>query len=370
VLTARFALSPKGLDNPAQILLAWQDVLDRARRVPHVEFAALADVIPMGEGQDVGPYRTTPSPLPPNEEPFALMSFVTHDYLKVMGIPLLEGRFFNEHDRDGSRPVVVVDEDLARHAFGRKNVVGQHIWMFSATPIEIVGVVGHVRHWGLAGDDQSRVHDQLYCPFAQVPTGYLHLFSSFMSISLRTDGHAGFQRDEESGEQTSPLNIVKALQQELRGADGDQTLYQARTMDELVSASLDRQRFLSLLFGIFAVIASLLACTGIYGVLAYLTGQRVPEIGVRMALGASVGDILRLVLWQSLKMILVGVGIGMVAALEAARVLQHLVEGMQPINGATFAIMMPLLVTAALLASFIPARRASLINPVKALRQE
>lgn len=370
VLTARFALSPKGLDNPAQIRSAWQDVLDRARRVPHVKFAALADVIPMGEGQDVGPYRTTPNPLPPNEEPFALMSFVTPDYLKVMRIPLLEGRFFNEHDRDGSRPVVVVDEDLARHAFGRKNVVGQHIWMFSAAPIEIVGVVGHVRHWGLARDDQSRVRDQLYSPFAQVPAGYLHLFSSFMSIALRTDEPARFQRGEDSGEQTSPLNLVKPLQQELRGADGDQTLYQARTMDELVSASLDRQRFLSLLFGIFAVLASLLACTGIYGVLAYLTGQRVPEIGVRMALGASVGDILRLVLWQSLKMILVGVGIGIATAVEAGRVLQHLVEGMQPITGATFAIMVPLLMAAALLASFIPARRASLINPVRALRQE
>jgi ABC-type antimicrobial peptide transport system permease subunit len=114
----------------------------------------------------------------------------------------------------------------------------------------------------------------------------------------------------------------------------------------------------------------LLACTGIYGVLAYLTGQRVPEIGVHIALGASVGDILRLVLWQSLKMILVGIGIGIVAALGTARVLQHLVEGMQPINGATFAIMIPLLMAAALLASFIPARRATLINPVKALRQE
>jgi predicted permease len=358
VLTARFALSPNVLDNPSQIRSAWRDVLDRARRVPDVEFVALADIIPMREGENVGPYRTTPNPLPPNQEPVALGSTVTPDYLKVMGIPLLEGRFFNEHDREGSQPVVVVDENLARHAFGRKDVVGQHIWMsaMAAAPIEIVGVVGHVRHWGLAGDDQSRVRDQMYYPFAQAPARSLHFFSSVMSITVRT--------------RSSPLNIVNALQQELRGASGDQTLYEVRTMEELVGASLARQRFLALLFGIFAGLALLLACTGIYSVLAYLTGQRISEIGVRMAVGASVRDIMRLVLWQSLKMIFAGVGIGIVAGVAAGRMLQHLVQGMQPVTGVTFAIMIPLLMLAALLASFVPARRASMVDPVKALRQE
>jgi predicted permease len=312
----------------------------------------------MRVGEGVAPYRTTPNPLPPNQEPLALASTVTPDYLAVMQLPLLEGRFFNERDREGSEPVVVIDENLARHAFGRTNVVGQHIWSaaIGAAPIEIVGVVAHVRHWGLAGDDQSPMRDQLYSPFAQVPVPLLHIFSSFMSITIRT--------------RSSPLAIVKPLEEQLRGVSGDQTLYQVHTMEELVGASLARQRFLSLLFGIFAGLALLLACTGIYGVLAYLTGQRISEIGVRMAVGASVRDVMRLVLWQSLKMILIGVGIGIVAALAAARMLQHLVEGMRAINGATFAIMIPLLIVAALLASFIPARRATLINPVKALRQE
>ncbi|HEX4807317.1 MAG TPA: ABC transporter permease, partial [Bryobacteraceae bacterium] len=358
VLTARFALSPKALDSPSEILSAWRDVLDRARRLPDVEFAALADIVPMGEGVNVGPYRTAPNPLPPNQEPVALDSTVTPDYLNVMGIPLLEGRFFNEHDREGSQPVVVVDENLARHAFGRKHVVGQHIWIqaMGAAPIEIVGVVGHVRHWGLAGDDQSRVRDQMYRPFAQVPAGFLHLFSSFMSVTVRT--------------RSSPLTIVTALQQELRGVSGDQTLYAVHTMEELVGASLARQRFLSLLFGIFAGLALLLACTGIYGVLAYLTGQRTSEIGVRMAVGASARDVMWLVLRQSLEMIVVGVCLGMIAALIAGRFLLHLIEGMRPANIATYAMMISLLILAALLASFVPARRASVIDPVKALRQE
>jgi predicted permease len=358
-LAARFALSPKALDNPAHMQAAWQDVLDRARRVPDVEYAALADIVPMGPGVNMEPYRATPNPLPPNEEPVALASTVTPDYFKVMGIPLVQGRFFNEQDREGGQPVLIIDENLARHAFGRRDVVGRQIWISGrgAAPLEIVGVVGHVRHWGLAADDQSRAHsDQMYSPFAQVPAGLLHIFSSFMSIAIRT--------------RSSPLEVVRPLQEELRGDSGDQTLYQIRTMDKLVGASLARQRFLSVLFGIFAGLALLLACTGIYGVLAYLTGQRVSEIGVRMALGASMSEILRLVLWQSLKMILAGVGLGLAAAVAAGRALQHLVQGMEAPNGAAFAVMIPLLMFAALLASFVPARRASLVDPLRALRDE
>jgi predicted permease len=344
VLTARFALSPNAMADPSQIRSAWQEVLDRARRVPDVQFAALSDIVPMREGENVLDYRTTPTPLPPGQEPFALASSVTPDYLKVMGIPLHQGRFFEEQDREGSEPVVVVDENLAQHAFGRKDVVGKRLWIQAmGAPARIIGVVGHVRHWGLAGDDQSPVHDQMYYPFAQVPVPLLHFFSSVMSITIRT--------------RTPPLNVVDPLQHELRGASGDQALYEIRDMDQLIGASLARQRFLSFLFGIFAGIALLLACIGVYGVLAYLTRQRTSEIGVRMALGASANDVIWLVLRQS-------------AALAAGRLLQHLVEGMGPINAATYAIMISLLVLAALLASFVPALRASLIDPVKALRQE
>jgi ABC-type antimicrobial peptide transport system permease subunit len=141
-------------------------------------------------------------------------------------------------------------------------------------------------------------------------------------------------------------------------------------MEALVGASLARQRFLSLLFGIFAGLAVLLASIGVYGVLAYLTGQRTSEIGVRMALGANVPDIMRLVLWQGFKMTIAGVGLGVVGTLAAGRVLQHLVQGMQPASGLTFAIIIPLLPLAALLASFLPAHRASRVDPVTALRQE
>jgi len=358
VLTARFALSPGAVANPEQIRAAWQDVLDRARRVPGVESVALADIIPMREGENSLGYWTTPTPPPPNQAPIALASSVTPDYLKVMGIPLRYGRFFTDHDRMGSEMVIVVDENLAQHAFGTKDVVGKRIWIpeMGAAPIEIVGVVGHVRHWGLAADDQSRVRDQIYYPFAQVPAPLLHFFSSVMSIAVRTT--------------IPPLDIVEPLRRELRGAGGDQAMYEERTMEQLVNASLARQRFLLLLFGIFAGLALLLACIGIYGVLAYLTGQRVPEIGVRMALGASARDVLWLVLRQGLALIFAGVGAGTLAALAVGRLLPSLVSGMQPTDVSTFAITIPVLVAAALLASFVPARRASRADPTCALRQD
>jgi predicted permease len=358
VMAARFALSPASLANPEKLRESWQDVLDRAHRVPGIESVALADIIPMREGENSLSYWTTATPPPPNQEPFALASCVSPDFLTVMGIPLREGRFFNEHDLIGSEPVVVIDDNLAQHAFGTKDAVGKRIWIpaFGASPVLVVGIVGHVRHWGLAADDQSRVRDQMYYPFAQVPAPLLHFFSSIMSIAVRTT--------------IPPLNVVEPLRRELRGAAGDQALYEVHPMEQLVSASLARQRFLLLLFGIFAVLALLLACIGIYGVLAYLTGQRVPEIGVRMTLGAKPLDVMRLVLGQSLAMIFVGVGVGILAALAASRILNRLVEGMRPADISTFAITVPVLVIAALFASFVPARRASRVDPVTALRQQ
>jgi predicted permease len=357
ILTARVALSPDALANPPELQAAWQDVLDRTRRLPGVKFAALADIIPMRQGENSVSYRATATPIPPDQEPVALASCVTPDYLNVMGIPLLRGRFFTEHDQQDSEEVVVIDESLARRAFGKDDPVGKRLWIRAfGVPVQVVGIVGHVRHWGPANDDQSRVRDQIYYPFAQVPAPLMHFFSSIMSIAVRT--------------RTPPLSLVGPLRLELRGASGDQALYDVRTMEQLVSASLDRQRFLMLLFGIFSGLALLLACIGIYGVLAYLTGQRVPEIGVRMAMGASVHDIMRLVLGQSLAMVFGGLGVGVLVALAAGRILQRLVEGMQPVNASTFAIMISLLLASALLASYLPARRASLVNPVKALRQD
>jgi ABC-type antimicrobial peptide transport system permease subunit len=216
--------------------------------------------------------------------------------------------------------------------------------------------VGHVRNWGLAGDDISRIHDQIYYPLAQVPDKLVRFFSSIISIVIRTD--------------VPPLNMVQALQRQVRGTTGDQTFYEVQTMEQLASDSLAQQRFLLLLFGIFSGLALLLACVGIYSVIAYLTNQRVPEFGVRIAVGASSADILRLVLRESLMMIFAGSAIGILSSIGTERVVQRLVPVAQAPLISTFALVLPALIAVALFASYIPARRAAKVDPMVALRYE
>jgi predicted permease len=356
VLVARLAFAPNSLTDAEQTRSAWRQLLDNAREMPAVQSAALTDIVPMREGLDEVGYWTTEAPPPPDQMPFALASNVTPDYLKVMGIPLRQGRFFTDDDHLGSNPVVVIDEVLARHAFPGQDPIGKRLWLQDIGPAQVIGVVDHVRHWGLAHDDQAQVRAQVYWPLAFLPDRLTGIFSTFLSFTVRTG--------------VAPLNIVEPLRQKLRGTTGEPVLYQIRTMEQLASASLARERFLVLLFGVLAGLALLLACVGIYGVMAYLTNQRVPEVGVRMALGADSRNILQLVLKQSLGMIALGAGLGILAALATGRLLIHLVDGMRPIQPLTLAVMIGLLFAAALLASFVPARRASRLDAAQALRSE
>jgi predicted permease len=367
VLVTRTALSPATLANPAQIRAAWREILDDARAVPGVQSVAVVDTFPMRQGYNEVGYSTTSSLPPSGEIPLALATSVSPDYRDVMGIPLLKGRFFDDQDRLGNELVVVIDDVFAQHAFGGEDPIGRQLWIpGSGSPfsvgteapdvVRVVGVVGHVRHWGLATDDQAQVRAQFYYPFAQVPDALMHRWSELMSIAVRT--------------RVAPMSLLPSLRQAVRGSTGDQVLYEVRTLDQLVSNSLARQRSLMMLFGIFAGLALMLACIGIYGVLAYLTGQRIPEIGVRIALGATPRDVIWLVLRQSLGMIGVGVALGLIAALAAGRVLVHLVDGVRPTELSTFAITVLLLAAAALLASLLPALRASRVDPMTALRQE
>jgi predicted permease len=358
VLVTRIAFSASTLANPAKARVAWQDVLDRARSLPGVQAAALVDTFPMRNGFNVMGYWTNAAVPPEDKQPQALASTVTPDYLKVMGTPLLEGRFFDDRDRQGSPIVIVIDEVLARSAFGRGAAVGKRLWVpdLGKEPVQVVGVVGHVRHWGLAVDDQAAVRDHIYYAYAQLPDNLVGRWSELTSLAVRTG--------------VEPLSLVSALRHEERGATGDQAIYQVRTMEQLASASLSLQHFLLLLFGVFAGLALLLACIGLYGVLAYLTSQRVPEIGVRMALGATPGDVIRMVLRQSLVMVFAGAGVGIIGALMAGRLLERFVAGVKSLEPWTFAAMVSLLVIAALTASFVPARRASRVDPLVALRHE
>ena len=354
VLITRMALSASTLTDPGRTRAAWQDVLERARSVPGVSSVALVDTVPMRQGNNQIGYWATSEKPEKFEAPLALATSVTPDYLRVMGLALHAGRFFDEHDGKSSDFVVVIDEVLAKNAFPGEDAVGKRLMLEDFGAARVIGVVGHVRHWGLAGDDQAQVRAQLYYAFAQIDDRLVRRWSELMSIAVRT--------------KVEPLSVVEPLRRELRGASGDQVLYEVRTLEQLARASLARQRFLLVLFSVFAGVSLLLACIGIYGVLAYLTGLRVPEIGVRVALGATAREVVWLVLRQSLAMILVGVAVGAFAAWAASRLLLRFVEGMQPTALSAFALTIPVLVGAALLASFLPARKASRIDPVVALR--
>jgi len=219
-----------------------------------------------------------------------------------------------------------------------------------------VGVVGHVRYWGLAQDDQAKVRAQVYYPFAQVPDKLVPRWSELMSVAVRT--------------RVEPLSVLAPLRGAVRGLSGDQVLYEVRTLEQLARSTLAQQRFLLLLFGIFAAIALLLACVGVYGVLAYLTSRRIPEIGVRIALGANSSNVLWMVLRQSLAMIGIGSILGIAGGVVAGRVLQRVVAGVRNEEPFTFALVVLVLIAAALLASLAPALRASRVDPMIALRQE
>ena len=358
VLVTRAAISPSVLPSPARTRAAWDDLLERARRVPGVEAAAMVDTVPMREGNNQLSYSTSANLPKPAEMPLALATSVSPEYLKVVGLQLRRGRFFTDRDRAGGEAVVVIDDVLGQQAFGTVDAVGKRLWIpqMSPGPVTVVGVVGHVRHWGLAGDDGAKVRAQFYYPFAQLPDPLVRRWSELMSIVVRTS--------------VPPLTLLEPLRREARATSNDQVLYEVRTLEQLAAGTLARQRFLMLLFGVFAGLALLLACVGVYGVLAYLTGQRIPEIGLRMALGATAGSVVRLVLRQSLGMVLAGVVLGSAAALAAGRMLRQFVEGMRGMDVATFALMVAMLVVAASVASFLPAWRASRIDPLRALRQD
>ena len=357
VLTARTALSPATLQNPDRTRAAWQDLLDRARRIPGIQAIAVVDTIPMREGSNEINYSTSAATPREEQKTIVLANSATPDYLKVTGIPLRRGRFITENDRNGTQSVAVIDEVMAEQAFPGQDPIGKQLWIgIVPDPVTVVGVVGHVRQWGLASDDQARVRAQLYYPFAQVPDTLVRRWSELMSIIVRTN--------------VDPRTLIEPLRQALMSGSGDQVLYEIGTLEEFATASLARQRFLLLLFGVFAALALLLACIGIYGVLAYLTNQRTSEIGLRMALGAGAPAVLWMILRQSLAMILAGIAVGSFAAFAASRALARLVDGVRASEPAAFALMILLLILAAMFASFIPARRASRIDPMKALRQE
>ena len=251
----------------------------------------------------------------------------------------------------------MVDDVLAHKYFGNEDPVGKLINIDdSDTPVQIVGVVGHVKQWGLDSDDRESLRAQMYLSFMQMDDVLMKLMPAGVGIVVRSAGN-------------SP-GLYESLRHNLQSMNSQQVVYSAQTMDEIISDTLATRRFSMILLGSFAIFALLLASVGIYGVISYLVGQRTHEIGIRMALGAQRRDVLRLVLGEGARMALLGIGIGIAAALGLTRLMSKMLYGVSATDPLTFAGVAAILVFVALAACYIPARRAMRIDPMVALRYE
>ena len=357
ILTTKVALSPKVVANPPAIRLAYEQMLRRVGAIPGVRSAAITGLVPMGDSDNEIPFWLGAGPQPPQDRlNWAIFDIATSQYPSVMQIPLLRGRFFTEHDDLASTPVALIDEVLARHFFPGRDPVGKQITMIVIGTVEIVGVVGHVKCWGLDSDDTAKVRDQIYFPFSQVPDGFMPDAVAGLTLMARTG--------------PEPLSLAGAVRGQVAGPTEDQPIYDVRTMEQIVSGSLAEQRFILLVLAIFASAALLLAGVGIYGVMSYAVGRRRHELGIRATLGASRGEIVGLVLRQGMKLAGIGLAGGVAAALALTRFLAGQLYGVRAGDPATLAAVTLLLGSIALAACYIPARRATAVDPVEALRSE
>jgi len=305
------------------------------------------------------PFWIEGQPKPANfqDMPQAMFYLVENGFQQAMGIPLKRGRFITPQDDEHAPVVIDIDDVFARTYFPHENPVGQRINLAGFNvQAEIVGVVGHVKQWGLDADAKSDIEAQFDYPFMQLPEKLMPLAADAVAVVLRTEG--------------DPTAVMGHVRRAVEEIDSREVVYNVQTMDEVVSNSFAARRLSMILLGVFAALALVLACVGIYGVISYLVGQRTHEIGVRMALGAQRRDVLRLVLGHGARMAMMGVGIGIGAALGLTRLMANQLFGVSAHDPLTFAGVAMLLILVAVAACYIPARRAMCVDPMIALRYE
>jgi putative ABC transport system permease protein len=331
----------------------YDELLRRVNEIPGVESAGMISFLPLSTSGMKFSFSVEGRAQPGDMNlPFALYRAVSPDYFRATGIALQQGRFFDPHDVPNSLPVVVVNRKLAEHFWPGEEATGKRL---KVGPVDspnpwatVVGVVGDVRQNSFYGEQQF----ELYAPSAQERRSWL----APRDLVLRTNAE--------------PASLAGAVRQAVWAVDKDQPVANVRTMNEVFAAAISRERFQMLLLGLFATLALVLACVGLYGVISYAVAQRTHEIGVRMALGAQRADVLRLVIRQGMALTIAGLVLGTIGALAATRVMTELLYGVTATDAITFISVAVVLVLVALIACYVPARRATKVDPLIALRYE
>jgi putative ABC transport system permease protein len=350
VLTASISLPPAKYTEERQQSAFFRETVERLKASPGIVSAAAVFPLPLSGSNRANTFQIAGRPIPnPGESPEANDRVTTPDYFQTMGIPVLKGRVFTERDSADAPPVMVINETFARRFFPDEDPLGKRIIIDSENNPdgnEIVGVVGDVRHRSL--DVESG---------AEAYLSYLQFPERSMSLVIRTQA-------------ADPMSTASSIRGVVQQVDKDQPLSSIKTMEQLLSESVAQRHFNMLLLGIFSAVALMLAAIGIFGVMNYSVSQRTHEIGIRMALGAQGRDVLKMVVGQGMILALVGVVIGLVAAFALTRVMSNLLFGVSATDPLTFAGVSLLLAVIALLACYIPARRATKVDPMVALRYE
>lgn len=357
VLTMSAAVSRTKFSTATQQISFFDRTLERIRALPGVTAAGLIDDIPLGGGGSHQPIAVEGRPVVPmSEQPEVDVRIISAGYLNALRVPVLRGRDFDNSDVSGRPSTILISASLAKQFWPGEDPIGKHITLtfFPGVVREIVGVVGDVKGDGL---DQTRAPAMLYLPFDQLAAAGNQQWRSFpMTLVVRST--------------SDPEAMVSAVTNAVREVDSTIPIIDVQTMQDLVSTSLSSERFSLLLLGAFALLALILAAIGIYSVLSYSVRRRVQEIGIRLALGASLSDVLRMVIFEGLRPTLLGVFLGIAGAFALARVMSNLIYGVKPTDPLTFVSVAFLLGMVALVASIIPAYRAAKVDPLVALRYE
>jgi putative ABC transport system permease protein len=351
LLTMQISLPSTKYREPSQIDSFFQQALEKIRSLPGVESAGISTSVPMSGANSAGSFTIEGRTIAPGEmAPWGNRWFAGASYFQTMGIRLLKGRFFDDRDVRDAPPVAIIDETMERKFWPDENPIGKRISFqrnAQGNPVwrEIVGVVGHVKHRSLEGESPV----QYYIPHRQ-------LSASTVFLVARSA--------------VEPASLAGAVRGSVQQVDPELPVFRVTTMERMVADSMTQRRFSMTLLGVFAFVALILASVGLYGVMSYSVTHRTNEIGIRMALGAKMTDVLAMVVGQGMKLSLAGVGIGLAGALALTRVMRTLLFSVSASDPLTYVAVALVLGAVSLVACYVPARRATKVDPIEALRYE